>query len=427
MRRLNLLAAALLAGAAPAVAQDFSAAVATAVPVTRDAYAYLHTNPELGMKEQKAHDYVLARLRSLGFTRFVTAPSAPTAVIAVLDTGRPGRTVALRAELDARSLPGGASEPLNHSPRSAVPGLMHNCGHDLHAAILLGTAALVKANPARFSGRIVFLFQPAEEVAGGADDIVRDGVLTQLGVERIFALHSAPGMPVGTVGLSPGPILAGSNYFTLSLAGRGSHAAAPQDGDDVLLGAMRIAQDLSYAPARSVDIAGRPMVVSITAFSGDSGASNVLPTSVEIKGTIRAFEDLTKAPGATPTLEGALVARIGKLSAAYGLTPTWKLRTASPPTVNNVALFGTVVPVLATVFSGRIDTGQSRGMFSEDFAYYTPVVPSLYASLGITKDGLGFGSVHTADFTASSDSFPVGIELMSRFAEIGTTGAVGWR
>lgn len=241
IKELKGVVLALIASLALTVqAQGVTGAVASAVPVARDAYFYLHANPELGNKEFLAHAYIEKQLRALGFTEFVAAPSAPTAVIAVFDTGRPGRTIALRAEMDARPLDQ-VSEPAGHQPRSSIAGVMHNCGHDVHAAVLLGTAALVRANAAHFNGKIVFLFQPAEEIAGGADDIVKDRILEQRHVERIFALHAAPGMPVGTVGLSEGAILAGSNYFTLTLKGRGSHAAAPQDGGDVLLSAMRVA------------------------------------------------------------------------------------------------------------------------------------------------------------------------------------------
>lgn len=407
--------------------ESLANAVARAEPISKDAYVFLHSNPELGKKEFKAHDYITAKLTSLGYTDLSTSPSAPTAVIAVLDTGRPGPTVALRAEMDARPLPKGQEEPASHSPRSLIPGVMHNCGHDVHAAILLGVAGLLKANVDKLSGKIVFVFQPAEETVGGADDIVNDRVLEKLGVDMIFAEHSAPGMPVGTLAISPGDTLAGSNYFSLTLAGRGSHAAAPTDGDDVALSAMKVAQEISFAPARQVDIANRPMVVSITKFVSDSGATNVLPTSATIEGTIRAFEDLSTPPAGERPLQDILVARIKAVSAAYNLMPTWSLRVGSPPTRNEAKLFETVLPVLAGAYPGRIDTTPRRGMYSEDFAYYTPKFRALYFSLGIAKDGLGEGGVHTADFTVHPDALRQGLTLMSLLAEIGTTGAAAWK
>jgi len=427
-----LLAGAMLmaTAAAPArpAASGLNAAIDEALPVARAAYAFLHTNPELGKKEVKAHAYLTERLRAFGYTEFVSSPSLPTAVIAVLDTGRPGPTIALRAEMDARPLPDGADEPADHMPRSQVKGVMHNCGHDAHAAILLGVAAMLRKHAGQLSGKIVFLFQPAEEVAGGADDIVRDGTLEKLGVTRIFAEHAAPGMPVGTIGVAPGDTLAGSNYFKLMLSGRSSHAAAPSDGDDVALGAMKVAEELSELPARRLDISSRPAVVSITNFTANSGAANVLPGSAEIDGTIRAYEDPTVAPPGGPSLKDIVTARVAAVAAAYGLTPSWKeFRVAAPPTRNDPTLFAATAPVLAGAFPGRVDTTAYRSMYSEDFAYYTSRTPALYFSLGIAKDGLGGAGVHTAGFSIHPDALRSGMNLMALLAEIGTSGKAGWR
>ena len=170
---------------------------------------------------------------------------------------------------------------------------------------------------ARFAGRVVILFQPAEETAGGADDIVRDKLLETLGVQQIFALHSAPGLPVGTVAIASGDTLAGSNYFKLRLTGRSSHAAAPYNGDDVALGAMRVAEELSNLPARRLDISNRPVVVSITNLTADFGANNVLPAAAEVAGTLRAYEDPTVAPAGGTALKDLIVARTAAVSAAY--------------------------------------------------------------------------------------------------------------
>src|SRR4029077_16525947 len=166
---------------------------------------------------------VRRRLEELGFTQFVDVASLPTAVVAMMDTGRPGKTIALRSELDAR--PGTEATGLPFS--STVPNRVHSCGHDAHAAILLGVAEVIKTNESLFAGRIVFVFQPAEETAGGADDIVRENVLSKLGVEAMLAQHSAPGLAVGKFQVSPGAIMAGSSYFTVDIKGKGGHAATP--------------------------------------------------------------------------------------------------------------------------------------------------------------------------------------------------------
>jgi amidohydrolase len=411
----------------PGHAATFDSEVANSLPVVQRAYEFLHTNPELGKKEFKAHDFLLGQLRALGFSHFEESKLAPTAVIAVLSTGRPGPTIALRAEMDARPLEYNVDEPLDHNPRSTIAHVMHNCGHDAHAAILLGTAATLIRNPTKFAGTIVFVFQPAEETKGGADDLVNEGILARLGIRRMIAEHSAPGLPVGTVAMAPGATLAGSSYFRLDLKGRGSHAAAPYEGDDVLLAGTRIAEAMSYWPARRIDIANRPAVISITRFVADSNATNALPTEVEIKGTLRTFEDPKQPSEGGTSLESALVATIAGLAKADGLTFQWDLRAGSPPTINSPAVFSEVSGPLARVFPGTVDTKPTRGMFSEDFAYYTPSIPSLYISLGIAKGPLGHASVHTPEFTIHPDAFRYGLILMTRVAEIETTRRSEWQ
>ena len=231
------------------------------MPAVQEAYRFLHENPEVGLKEARAHDYVLSALEGLHAFTFEAVPKLPTAVIAVLDTGRAGPTVGLRSELDARPLDAGVTEPASHNPRSHIDGIMHNCGHDAHAAMLLGAATYAAVHRRQLRGKLVFIFQPAEEVKGGADDIVADGLLQRLGVQALYAQHSVPGLPVGTVSLSPGTPMAGSWYYTLKLAGRASHAAAPYQGTDTAVVAARLISELATFPAHSIDIADRKSVV----------------------------------------------------------------------------------------------------------------------------------------------------------------------
>ena len=422
---LTLSAAILLASATTTSAADFSTEVSARLNVVTDAYQFLHRNPETGKKEFKAQDYLKKKLIALGFTDFVDSKLAPTAVIAVLDTHRPGPVIALRAEMDGRPLEKDVTEPVAHNPRSEVPGFMHNCGHDAHAAILLGTAALVINNIDKFDGKIVFLFQPAEETAVGGDDIVNEGILPALGVTKIFAEHVAPGMAVGTVAMSPGASLAGSNTFALRLTGRSSHAAAPFEGDDVLLNAMKIAEEISLWPARRVDIANSPIIVSIYKFKSEP-PPGALPAEVEIGGTIRAFADLTVADGGNPPIADRLNTLVTDLAKSYGLAAVWSLKPGSPPTYNDPQIVSDLGSKLPAVFPGTVDTRPWRGMFSEDFAYYGKTIPSLYMSLGIAKDGLGLANVHTPDFTIHPDAFRSGLTLMSLVAEIATTGGAAW-
>jgi amidohydrolase len=366
------------------------------LPVVKDAYAYLHANPELGKAEVKTHAYLDKRLRELGYTQFVTSAAAPTAVIAVLDSKRPGPVIALRAEMDARPLEGG--------------GTMHSCGHDVHAAVLLGAAAMLIKEASTLRGKIVFVFQPAEETPGGADDLVNEQVLTKLGVTSILAEHVASGMPVGTIAVSPGPALASSSYFTLTLLGVGAHAAAPSQGQDVLLAAAKIAEELSTFPARHRDVVTQPTVISITKLVADSESANTLPAIATLKGTVRAFDN----PHAG--LEPELHALVDALSKAYGVTPRWDFVVKAPVTVSTPALYNRVVPALSKSFSGTVDTSPRRVMYSEDFGYYAPTFETLYVSLGIAKDGLGLVDMHQPSFTVHPDALAYGLEAMHALA-----------
>ena len=387
---------------------------------SRAAYTYLHENPELGGKELLAQAYLTDALERFGGIEIVTSDLAPTAVIGVFDTGRPGPVIALRSEMDARPLTIGTVEPEDHSPRSTIPGIMHNCGHDAHAAMLLGAAADITADPTRFGGKIIFLFQPAEEVSGGADDIVEEGLLKALGVEAIFALHSAPGMEVGEATISSGATLAGSNYFDLTLTGKGSHAAAPYEGNDLPLVAARFADELARLPARNIDIANRPFILSVARLVADSGSKNVLPTEATLGGTLRAFEDIDVGPDGQPSIRTLVTTRVEKLAEAYGVAADFNLRKGSPPTINATELLDEMMPVLRESWGGELRVTDRQGMFSEDFAYYTAELPALYFGLGVAKDGLGVGGVHTPDFTIHPDALDAGRGLYVAMAKSAT-------
>lgn len=390
--------------------------------LVEEAYKFLHEHPELGKQETQAQLYLTSKFRALGFTRFETSPSAPTAVIAVLETGRPGPVVALRAEMDARPLEAGKDEPEDHQPRSLIAGRMHNCGHDVHAAMLLGAASVLKRNADRLVGTVVFVFQPAEETPGGADDLIRDGVLQRLGVQKIFAQHVAPGLPVGTVAISPGVVLAASGYFKIMLKGSGSHAAEPWRGSDVGLLATHLAQELAYLPARRLDPVSRPAIISIARLVADGGASNQLPSEAELSGTVRAFEDLETANQDRVSLSELMRSTVERFAAAHQVTATWAFRTGSPPTENSRALFDETIKPLSSVWTTGLNTTLSRGMFSEDFAFYTRHNQALYFALGVAGDSLGRAGVHTREFTIDPGTLRIGTRLMTHLGVIGSTG-----
>ena len=384
--------------------------------VVSEAYQQFHENPELGLRETQTCAYIRKTLLEMGFGDLVDLPNLPTAVIAIWDTGRPGPTIALRSELDARP----TQEPSNHTPCSGIDGVMHNCGHDIHSSILLGVAKAISANDSEFCGKVVFVFQPAEEVKGGADDIVASGVLEKLGVQAMFAQHVAPGIPVGTWQITPGAVMAGSNYFTITVKGKGSHAADPSAGSDIPLVAARLVEALSSVPARSIDLLDNPMVLSVTQIqTGQSNALNVLPSEATIGGTIRAFYDLDTPLKDSGNSAHDILNRVTEgVANAYGVEIEFNLRKATPPTVNNKALAEIIIPQLQEKMPDAVEVTTGRGMFSEDFAYYTPHHPCLYFSLGIMKDGLGESGLHTAEFDSHPDTLRQGLQFMWELARI---------
>lgn len=384
------------------------------IDLVENVYVSIHENPELGHKEFKTQALIQETLKDIGFKDFIKSERAPTAVIALLDSGKPGPTIALRADMDARPV----QENKNHSPVSKIDGVMHNCGHDAHTAMLIGAAHYLFNHPDSFAGKIVFLFQPAEEIRGGADDIVAEGILRDLGVEAIFAQHVYTEMPVGTIALSSGESLAGSNYFTLTIKGNGSHAALPSGGSDTLVAASKILVDLAELPARVLNIVEQPVVISPTLIATNNSSSNVIPSEVTVKGTIRAFTDLFDDDENGNSIEKVILKRIEALANAYNVKADMAIRAGSPPTINNKLLYEKTIKGIQQHWTGKVQLDIPKGMFSEDFAFYTADLPALYLSLGIAKDGLGEAGVHTSDFTLHPDALPEGVKLLIYLAQL---------
>jgi amidohydrolase len=374
-------------------------------------YKQIHEHPELGKEEVNTAALVRSEMERLGFSVFVPEPTLKTAVIAVLDSGKPGAVVVLRSELDAR--PG--TERVEVDYKSQDPEKMHSCGHDAHTAILLATADILVRHKAELKGKYVFLFQPAEETPGGADDIVNDKILEQLHANMIFAQHVTPGLPVGTMQVTPGPIMASSIYFTIRVHGSGSHAASPELGSDVIRVAAEVADGLSNFPARHFNVLDEPVVISITHFeAGQKNALNKIPEDAAFEGTIRSFVPTgsTEAKKLFMRLEEYLS---GMAAANHvSITPDW--RSGSPVSINDPELYERLVPRLSKAWSGKLLTEGEKSMYSEDFAYYTKSFPSLYFSLGISDGLRGTHDVHTDEFDISLEALPAGVRFLVTLA-----------
>lgn len=384
-----------------------------AASYTFSVYKTLHQYPELGKQEFRTASFIDSSLRAFGYTEFYPVSGLPTAVIVVLDTKRSGPVIGLRAELDARK----QQEATGLLYSSQLPNRMHSCGHDAHAAILLTAAKLLYTHRASLTGKIVFVFQPAEETKGGADDIVEAGILSTLKIERMFALHCYEGLNVGVVNICPGLLMSGSNYFSVAVKGKNSHAGYPFNGSDIPLSVSQLIAELSLMPARTMQISERPCVISITYMqSGDSDGTNVLPDSAHFKGTIRSYENIDSSYKGQTSIRSLVEAVITGFEQSKKVKVTLNITKGSPPLSNDPTLYDEVLPNLRARFSGIVDTTPYKSMAAEDFAYYTPGIPCLYFSLGIAKDGLGTAGVHTSKFSVHPDAFRYGVELMTILA-----------
>jgi len=328
-----------------------------------------------------------------------------------LDSEKPGPVVVLRAELDAR--PG--TERVDVDYKSKDPEKMHSCGHDAHTAILLATADILQRHKNELKGKFVFLFQPAEETPGGADDIVNDQIVEHLHAEMILAQHVTPGLPVGTMQVQPGPIMASSTYFTITVHGQGSHAASPELGSDVVRVAAEMASGLSTFPARHFSVLDQPVVTSVTHFeAGQKTALNKIPEDAVFEGTIRSFLSSDSKEG--KDLLASLEEYLSGMAAANHVTVTSEWRVGSPVSTNSPELYDRVVPKLSKAWNGRFLTDGEKSMYSEDFAYYTKTLPSLYFSLGISDGVRGTHNVHTDEFDISLEALPVGVRFLVTLA-----------
>ncbi len=357
---------------------------------------HLHQHPELAFDEQATAEFVAATLRSFGLTP--QTGWAKTGVVAVLDGQRgPGRTVMLRADMDALPI----EEANTFAHRSRHPGRMHACGHDGHTAMLLAAAEVLAQNP-NFAGRVVFVFQPAEEGGAGARVMVGEGLLDAFAIDECYALHNWPGLPVGTFAVHSGPVMAGTLSFDLQFLGQGTHAAMPHLGQDVILAASQfvtLAQSVVSRAIAPTDAA----VVSMTRFHAGS-AYNVLPEEATLAGTVRALD-----PAVLAFVRQRLETLADGLAAGQGVRARFAWHDGYPPTINDARAAEYAVAAAASVVGEaavRRDLPPSMG--AEDFAYFLQQRPGAYVWIG-NGPGEGGCVLHNAHYDFNDDILPLGV------------------
>ena len=360
----------------------------------------LHQHPELGFEETRTAGLAAERLKSLGYD--VRAGVGKTGLAAV-KRGGTGRCVMLRADMDALPI-----EEANDVPyRSKHPGKMHACGHDGHVAIGLEVARRLAALPV--AGAVKFAFQPAEEVSHGAQAMIADGVLDAPKVDAAFGIHLWNDLPVGTLGVMAGAIMASVDEFEITLLGRGGHAAAPHQTVDPVLVAAHVVTGLQSLVSRRRD----PLeagVVSVTQVSAGH-AFNVIPGRADLRGTVRTFggKFWDDAPGLIEeTAQG--------IAGAFGARAEVRYRRLSSPLVNDERMAGLMADVAAQVVGKDNVKSGVRTMGGEDMSFFLQKVPGCFAFVGSAPKGGKASPHHSATFDIDEESLVIGAEVMSRVA-----------
>lgn len=360
----------------------------------------LHAHPELAYEERRTAAFVAERLRSFGLDP--VEGLAETGVVAVLEGRRgEGPMIALRADMDALPIP----EANTFAHASREPGKMHACGHDGHTAMLLAAAELLAGDPA-FAGTVVFVFQPAEEGGGGAKRMVEEGFFERYPVREIYGMHNWPGLPVGQFAVHSGPVMAGTERFRIVLRGRGTHAAMPHLGDDVIAAGAALVQSLQTVVSRRVDPL-QAAVLSVTQFHAGH-AFNVIPAEAELAGTVRAF-----SPELFSRIRDALE-RIGQgVASAYGLSLDVEWDEGYPPTINTASAAARCAEAaVALVGEQNVCRDALPSMGAEDFAFFLQHRPGAYVWIG-NGPGEGGCLLHSPHYDFNDELLPLGAAYWS--------------
>ena len=340
-----------------------------------------HMHPEVAFEEVRTAGIIAERLGALGLN--VRRGVAQTGVVAVLEGAKPGRTVLVRADIDALPIHDEKDVPY----RSQIAGKMHACGHDGHAAVLLSVAKILSERRGALSGRVVFIFQPAEETVGGAEVMLKGGALSGITPDATIGLHLSSEYPVGTVALRAGPSMAATDSFRVAVQGSGGHAAKPHNCIDPIVIAARLIGSLQTLVARETDPQDSA-VVSITSFHSGT-AYNIIPETAELKGTLRTF-----LPETRRYLKERLetLCRSEAEAARAAATFTWV--DTSPAVINDAAMTERVRRVAAGVVGAENVLESARTMGGDDMACWLLQAPGCYFFVGGRNEALGADKPH---------------------------------
>ncbi len=364
----------------------------------------IHAHPELGFQENRTAGLVAAKLEAFGFDE-VHRGVGRTGVVGVLRAGKSGRSVGLRADMDA--LPILEVNRFGHC--SVNKGVMHACGHDGHTAMLLGAARYL-ASTRRFDGVVNFIFQPAEEGLGGARAMIDDGLFDRFPCQAVFGMHNRPSLDIGRFAVRSGPMMAGGAFFDIRVTGKGAHGARPETSVDAALVAAQIAVTLQSIVSRNVAPIDTAVLSVTRIHAGD--AYNVIPQTAELGGTVRAFSSEVMQ-----LVERSMRRVAQATAAAFGATAEVDFRLLFSPTVNNPAEAEFAARICGElVGQDKVERNPPLIMASEDFSFMLEQVPGCYLNIG---NGLAEGGceVHNPAYDFNDRALPLGAAFFARAVE----------
>ncbi len=361
----------------------------------------IHAHPELGFQEHRTAGVVARELTRLGIPH--RTGIGRTGVVGMIEGGRPGPCLAIRADMDALPITEQSGLPF----ASTVPGLMHACGHDVHTTTLLGVAAVLRELAPQLAGSVKLIFQPAEEGLGGMEAMLADGLLDQPRIDRALGFHNHPDMPVGRFGFARGAVLAASDRFEITVHGKSGHAAYPHTTVDPIVAAASLVMQLQTVVSREVPPM-RPAVVTVGAIAGGE-AHNIIPDTVEIKGTVRTLHSEVR------DLAEAAIARLcaglaGTMRARAELT----YRRGVPALVNDDTVLDAAVAAVRRQLGDVVAEGEAS-LGGEDFALLAELVPSFQLRIGSGQPGRA-DRLHNSAYQPDEACIGLGVQALARAA-----------
>ncbi|MBV9210348.1 MAG: amidohydrolase [Acidobacteria bacterium] len=366
-----------------------------------------HMHPELSNREERTSRIVAERLRAIGLEEIKTGVGK-YGVTALLKGAKPGAVVAVRADMDALPI----TETMDVPYKSQTPGVKHACGHDAHTTIELGVAEVLSKMRAEISGTIKFIFQPSEEGApageeGGASLMIKEGALENPRPLAIFGLHARPESEVGQIAYNNGAAMASSDRFRVTIHGKGSHGAQPQNGIDAVVVASECVIALQTIRSRRIDMT-EPLVITVGMMHGGN-RFNIIADKVEMEGTMRTLNEDVRSRAKEMMKE-----TLNGVTSAYGASYELQFEENAAVTFNEPQLVEETLPTLRHILGETQVQLIKPQMVAEDFSYYQRVVPGFFYFLGVGNRAKGITApLHTAEFDLDEDSLVVGVRVMS--------------